>query len=146
MGFILLTTRSLTPQPQYASPMPYRPESVSILIRFQSQVPRTIMHLTSVILTFLRSAAARLSKGAASPRAAAVWKKLRRFMALSVLRFAVNDEVGDLVQALRAQAEWFKGLVCAIALHARHFARGVQAVDRRERDLLLMRILAGGLA
>jgi len=30
------------------------PASVSILFRFQSQVPRMIMHLTSVIFTFLR--------------------------------------------------------------------------------------------
>ena len=39
--------------------MPYSPESVSTLIRFQSHVPRTIMHFTSVIFTFLARARAK---------------------------------------------------------------------------------------
>src|SRR5882672_2391203 len=62
--------------------MPYSPESVSILIRFQSQVPRTIMHFTSVILTFLRCCAASCSNAAGSEVApqAAVFIKDRRFI------------------------------------------------------------------
>src|SRR5258708_28554759 len=81
-GFICVTTRSFTPGPQYASPMPYSPESVSILTRFQSQVPRTIMHFTSVILIFLRCCAASCSNAAGSEAApqAAVFRKERRFI------------------------------------------------------------------
>src|SRR5258708_35817588 len=61
--------------------MPYNPESVSILIRFQSQVPRTIMHFTSVIFTFLRCCAARSSKAAGSVAAPqTVFIKQRRFI------------------------------------------------------------------
>src|SRR4051812_15451723 len=85
IGRSLLMTRSLTPQPQYASPIPYRPESVSILIRFQSHVPRTIMHLTSVILTFFRWAAAMRAYGPAKTLAApAARRNWRRFIRLSV--------------------------------------------------------------
>src|SRR5882762_3549531 len=62
--------------------MPYSPESVSILMRFQSQVPRTIMHFTSVILIFLRCWAASRSKAAGTEVApqAAVLRKERRFI------------------------------------------------------------------
>src|SRR5882724_9604632 len=51
-------------------------------MRFQSQVPRTIMHFTSVILIFLRCCAANRSKAAGSEAApqAAVFRKERRFI------------------------------------------------------------------
>src|SRR5450432_3946304 len=51
-------------------------------MRFQSQVPRTIMHLTSVILTFFARAEARRWYGPANrPAAPASRRNSRRFIA-----------------------------------------------------------------
>src|ERR1700720_1237412 len=50
-------------------------------MRFQSQVPRTIMHLTPVIFTLPLNAAARRWNGPPNRQpAAAAWRKSRRFI------------------------------------------------------------------
>src|SRR3954447_1762975 len=49
-------------------------------MRFQSQVPRTIMHFTSVILTLLARADAVRWNGAAKAAPVAVIRKSRRFI------------------------------------------------------------------
>src|ERR1700692_2931071 len=72
------------------------PASVSILMRFQSHVPRTIMHLTSVILTFLRRDCASVRYGSANRQAPAAkcLRKSLRLLGNVRLRFVKVNEAG----------------------------------------------------
>src|SRR5438445_682434 len=61
-------------------------------MRFQSQVPRTIMHLTSVILTFLASASAARCQGPANAHPAeAVRRNSRRFIMIPGLLYQIRS-------------------------------------------------------
>src|ERR1017187_5713461 len=61
-------------------------------------------------------------------------------------RFAPYNQIGQFVKPLSALAERLQHLVGALALRFRHAAGGLQAVDRRKSNLVLLRVLAGGLA
>ena len=58
----------------------------------------------------------------------------------------MDDQVGELVQALRARAERVQGVVRPAALNFGHAPRFADAVYRRESDLVLLSVFAGGLA
>src|SRR5260370_42424590 len=57
----------------------------------------------------------------------------------------MHDQIRQLVQPRRAIAEPLEHLVGAIALLLRHSPRSIETVDRGERDLSLLRILARSL-
>src|SRR5437867_2088540 len=83
-------------------------------MRFQSQVPRTIMHLTSVILTFLASARAARSKGAAKAQADAVRRKSRRFISIPGLLYQI---LAAALWRLVTKNGVFRACVCELFCH-----------------------------
>ncbi len=59
---------------------------------------------------------------------------------------SINDEVGDLPQAIRPIVKNAERRVCLQPLLFRHFPGGFQSINSRERDLLLCLILSRRLA
>ena len=58
----------------------------------------------------------------------------------------VHDEVGQLAQAFRAFVERPQRQVRGQPFFFGHLARPLQTIDRRKRDLVLLRVFAGGFA